>query len=46
MKEDEHDGTFRIGPRLQVLGPIWTLVPKDEDPQLSRDLRFRGTKSA
>ncbi len=103
MKEDEHDGTFRIGPRLEpeeerrrlveyyaarqpvrlapltteeefpdefrdvldlqileyreddgilagetmrVLRPVWTLVPKDEDPQLSLDLRIPRAKPA
>lgn len=35
----EDDGTL-AGETMRVLTPVWTLVPKDEDPQLSLDLRI------
>jgi hypothetical protein len=41
----EDDGIL-AGETMRVLRPVWTLVPKDEDTQLSLDLRFAGQKSA
>jgi hypothetical protein len=40
----EEDGVL-AGETMRVLTPVWTLVPKDEDPQLSLDLRFGEQKS-
>lgn len=41
----EDDGIL-AGETMRVLRPVWTLVPKDEDPQLSLDLRLGELKSA
>jgi len=41
----EDDGIL-AGETMRVLRPVWTLVPKDEDPQLSLDLRFPVPKGA
>ena len=37
--EYREDDGFLAGETMRVLRPVWTLVPKDEDPQLSLDLR-------
>jgi hypothetical protein len=39
----EEDGVL-AGETMRILRPVWTLVPKDEDPQLSLDLRFPEPK--
>lgn len=41
----EDDGIL-AGETMRVLRPVWTLVPKDEDPQLSLDLRFPDRRLA
>lgn len=38
--EYREDDGFLAGETMRVLRPVWTLVPKDEDPQLSLDLRL------
>lgn len=44
--EYREDDGFLAGETMRVLRPVWTLVPKDEDPQLSLDLCSPGSKSA
>jgi hypothetical protein len=41
----EDDGVL-AGETMRVLRPVWTLVPKDENPQLSLDLRLAEPRSA
>ena len=41
----EGDGIL-AGETMRIPMPVWTLVPKDVDPQLSLDLRFPDAKSA
>jgi hypothetical protein len=44
--EYREDDGFLAGETMRVLRPVWTLVPKDEDPQLSLDLCIPEPKSA
>lgn len=44
--EYREDNGVLAGETMRVLRPVWTLVPKDEDPQLSLDLRLPVSKGA
>lgn len=44
--EYREDDEILAGETMRVLRPVWTLVPKDEDPQLSLDLRLPVPKGA
>jgi hypothetical protein len=39
LEYQEIDGVL-AGAKMRLLRPIWTLVPKDANPQLSLDLRL------